>query len=109
MLSLVMSRLITVTQRPLDLYQVFHVHTGGKRMSASSAFSRLFGSRDILVKANTNLRGTLKDMKELSKREPKQRDNNGYRVSERQKLVTLAAQPSVTHCQQETRETYGKQ
>src|SRR6516164_3664622 len=109
MLTLVMSGLITVAQLPLDLYQVFHVHTGGKRMSASSAFSRLFGSSDNLIKANTNLRGPLKDMEELSKREPKERDDHGYRVSERQKLITVAAQPGVAHRQQETRETHGKQ
>ena len=54
-------------------------------MSAPSAFSRLFGSRDILVKANTNLRGALKDMEELSKWEPEERNDHRYRVSEGQK------------------------
>jgi hypothetical protein len=109
MLDLIMSGLIPVTQLPLDLYQVLHVHAGGEGVSASSAFRRLLGLRDILVKANTNLRRALKDMEELSKREPEKRDDHRYRVSEREKLITVAAQPGVAHRKQETRETHGKQ
>src|SRR6516164_4479630 len=109
MLALFRSGLITVAQLPLDLYQVFHVHAGRKRMTASSAFRRLFCSRDILVKANADLRGPLKDMEELSKWEPEESDDHRYRMSERQELIAVAAQPGVTDREQETRETHRKQ
>jgi hypothetical protein len=52
-------------------------------MSASSAFCRLFGSRHILVKTDPNLRGPLKNMKKLSKREPEKRDDDRCGVGER--------------------------
>jgi hypothetical protein len=51
-------------------------------MSTSPAFGSLLGSRHILVKADTNLCGSLKDMEELPKREPEQRADDRYGVSE---------------------------
>src|ERR1700693_2449475 len=78
-------------------------------MSASSAFCSLFGSRHILVKTDPNLRGPLKNMEKLSKRKPEKRHDDRYGVSERHKLIAVAAQPGGTHRQQETRETHGKE
>src|SRR5260370_13483337 len=78
-------------------------------MSASSAFCSLFGSRHILVKTDPNLRGSLKNMEKLSKREPEKRDDDRDGVSDRQKLIAVAAQPGVAHREQQTRETHGKQ
>ena len=49
-------------------------------MSASSAFSSFFGSRHILVKTDPNLRGPLKNMEKLSKRQPEKRDDDRYGV-----------------------------
>src|ERR1700675_749677 len=78
-------------------------------MPAPSTFCRLFGSRHILVKTDPDLCGALKNMEKLSEREPEKRDNDRYGVSERHKLIAVAAQPRGAHRQQQTRETDGEQ
>ena len=86
-------------QHPL---QIFDMHFRGKPLTAAFAKCRLSRFSSRLIKLHAQLRGALKNMKELSEREIKQRRDHGNGVENGQETVGFTPQPTLRNSQRQT-------
>ena len=62
-------RFVPDAELPLDLFQIVDVHPRGERFAAPGAQRRFALRADLAVEGDAELRGTLKNVKELAKRQ----------------------------------------
>ena len=99
---------VPVSELFFDLYQVFDVQARCKRRAAAPAGREVFSLPHVLVKAHAKLRGSLKDVKELSERKPQQCEYNRYRMEYRQKVEGVPLHPGVAGRQHQTCDADGE-
>src|SRR5436853_6587162 len=87
--------LVAITECFLYADQIFSVLTRGERRAATPTKGGSFTLSDVFIEADAELRGPLKDVKELSEREPQQREDHGHRMQDREKIVRIAFHPGV--------------
>ena len=85
-------KLIMDTQRLLDIFQIVNMQPRRKRLTAAQAFCLFSPRAFFLIKLNADLRWPLENVKELSKRQIEQGEDDRYGMQHRQKPVIQAMQ-----------------
>src|SRR5215831_9854077 len=83
--------------------EIVDVHLRGKALPASDALRAGIGFSGTLIKLDSQLRRTLKDVEELPEGKIEQRCDHHYGVQDREETVKLSAQPLLGYGQGQPR------
>src|SRR5690606_8119686 len=101
--------LVTKAEFLLHLHEVLDMHQRREGMPAAPAVSLGAFAADVLVETDTELRGSLKDVEELSERHPQEGADHRDRMEDCDERVSVTLHPAVARREHQSREAHREQ